>query len=209
MASNESKLCECGCGRFTTLATQTNTAKGRIKGKPNRFCPGHPGSNRTKEEGFWSHARKDPANEDACWQWIGDTHPGGYGQFMHKRKLIYGHRASYEIHYGPIPKGMQVCHKCDNPPCCNPRHLVLGTLQYNAKDRTDKGRTAHGEKHGAAKLTADLVAKIKGELVNRAETWDAIASRYGVTRMAIIKISQGKTWAHVPNPKCVNGEVPS
>ena len=79
-----------------------------------------------------------------CWEWTGSRiGQSGYGRFCehgHNGKQGYAHRAAYEMFRGPIPKGMHVCHACDNPPCCNPDHLWLGTAAENVKDAQNKGR---------------------------------------------------------------------
>src|SRR5678815_3205705 len=89
---------------------------------------------------------------DACLEWQGTKHSKrGYG--LDGRKLA--HRAAWERVHGPIPEGMHVLHKCDNPPCVNVRHLFLGTHADNMRDREQKGRANHpyGERSGKAKLT--------------------------------------------------------
>lgn len=86
-----------------------------------------------------------------CWNWHGafdgqprdgDNPRGRYGRFVIKKRTMGAHRASYELHRGPAPKGMQACHKCDNPACVNPDHLFLGTHQDNTDDKVAKGRCA-------------------------------------------------------------------
>jgi hypothetical protein len=93
---------------------------------------------------------------DACWPWVGSRN-GGYGR-THvgsrsdgTRKQARAHRISYEIANGPIPDGLNVLHKCDNPPCCNPSHLFLGTQMDNYRDMESKGRrgVALGDSNGA------------------------------------------------------------
>ena len=64
----------------------------------------------------------------------------GYGRVWHNGKMVRAHRLAYETHVGPIPKGMFVCHRCDNPPCINPEHLFLGTTTDNIRDAVAKGR---------------------------------------------------------------------
>jgi hypothetical protein len=81
-----------------------------------------------------------------CWEWIGPRNAAGYGRVSSgtgkERRTTYAHRYFYTEANGPIPEGMLVCHKCDNPPCCNPHHLFLGTRTDNQRDRVAKGRTA-------------------------------------------------------------------
>ncbi len=77
---------------------------------------------------------------DKCWGWIGAKHKFGYGTLPYLSKKWAAHRFSYEYHIGKIPKGMLVCHHCDNPECSNPKHLFLGTNLDNIKDCVSKGR---------------------------------------------------------------------
>ncbi len=81
-------------------------------------------------------------NEDTdCWEWQNATNNIGYGMFRWKTgKMRTAHRASYELHIGPIPDGLVVCHKCDNPKCVNPEHLWVGTMKDNHDDMVSKGR---------------------------------------------------------------------
>ncbi len=87
-------------------------------------------------ERFWSRVRKS----DGCWEWTGLVNESGYGRIYVYGRVDRAHRLSYRIHLGPIPKGMFVCHHCDNPPCCNPSHLFLGTHMDNMRDATAKRR---------------------------------------------------------------------
>jgi hypothetical protein len=91
------------------------------------------------EEFFWQRVKKT----ETCWIWTGSIEkPFGYGT-IHSHitgKRLGAHRASWMIHKGPIPENLFVCHKCDNPPCCNPNHLFLGTCADNNRDAWAKGR---------------------------------------------------------------------
>ena len=78
---------------------------------------------------------------DNCWTWIGCLRgKTGYGAFKINKKTVDSHRVSYTLHYGEIPKGLYVCHKCDNKKCVNPAHLFLGSPKDNWQDSFDKGR---------------------------------------------------------------------
>lgn len=93
----------------------------------------------TTDELFW--AKVDRRGPDECWEWTAARSPNGYGRFKPKGMgQKTASRWSYEMHVGPIPDGMQVCHTCDNPPCVNPAHLWLGDHAANAADRDAKGR---------------------------------------------------------------------
>lgn len=97
---------------------------------------------------FWSRVAKS----DGCWLWTGARFgPNGYGAVRFQKRNSSAHRVSWMIHFGPIPDGLFVCHKCDNPPCCNPAHLFLGTIGDNTRDMIAKGRgfctTEENRKH--------------------------------------------------------------
>jgi len=91
-------------------------------------------------EEFYSRAKKD--ENSGCWLWQKSVTRGGYGQQGYKMYNYSAHRLSWIFSVGPIPKGLAVCHKCDNPLCINPEHLFLGTQKDNVQDMMKKGR--HG-----------------------------------------------------------------
>jgi hypothetical protein len=97
------------------------------------------------------------------------------------------HRIAWSRVFGPIPDGLVVCHRCDNPPCVRPDHLFLGTHQDNDADRDAKGRTANGERIGAAKLTDEQVAEIR-RLRDAGLSQTSIAARYGVSQSHVSRI---------------------
>ncbi len=80
--------------------------------------------------------------DTGCWEYTGAMDSKGYGSIGTggRSKADRAHRVSWRLHHGEIPAGMYVCHRCDNPPCCNPAHLFLGTVQDNNADREAKGR---------------------------------------------------------------------
>jgi hypothetical protein len=79
-------------------------------------------------------------DENGCWNWMGCKIPQGYGRIHFNGRGDYTHRVIYILTYGEIPEDMCICHRCDNPACCNPTHLFLGTVKENMEDRDRKGR---------------------------------------------------------------------
>lgn len=145
---------------------------------------------------FWSHVERGDTGE--CWPWLGARNRAGYGWFNFLGRPMNASRAAYILTHGKISGGLLVCHKCDNPPCCNPAHLWLGTDADNAKDRDQKGRTRQGEpklgeQHSQAKLTRAVVL----EIVQSSEPDLALGRKYGVSAAAIYNIRHGKAWTHV------------
>jgi DNA-binding Lrp family transcriptional regulator len=101
------------------------------------------------KERFWNRVNKKDTND--CWEWTASlsgtvSYTHRYGIMRWKTEREYAHRIAWMITYGDIPKGLQVCHSCDNPKCCNPNHLWLGTMSDNIHDRDKKGR-GNGGRH--------------------------------------------------------------
>lgn len=134
-----------------------------------------------------------PVPESGCWLWLGGVDKSGYGIMSGNAKA---YRVSYELHNGPIPAGMSVCHRCDVPLCINPKHLFLGTTADNMADKKRKARCAVGEMHGKSKMTNTQVLMIR-QLHREGLTQLEIASRTGAHRCAVGEVIRGATWTHV------------
>lgn len=132
--------------------------------------------------------------KSGCWEWIAGKYPGGYGGFALHGKTGHAHRASYELHFGKIPDGMHVLHRCDNRPCVNPEHLFLGTQLDNIADKKAKERQAKGITHGSAKLTEQDVLDIRAI---RGMSQRAIGRQYGIGQAQVKDIRQGRYWKHL------------
>ncbi len=133
--------------------------------------------------------------EGGCWVWMGTTTVRGYGQLISNNRKHYAHRASYEAFIGEIPKGMHVCHACDNVYCVNPSHLFLGTQKQNLEDMAKKGRSTRGERNPMAKLSKEDVEDIK-YLFTAGNSDSEISKEFGVCRQTINNIRNGKVWNH-------------
>ena len=105
----------------------------------------------------------------------------GYGCFTVNGEPEKAHRVAYEAWVGPIPSGKLIRHKCDNPPCVNPKHLKAGTNADNTKDRDERGRTARGERSGNAKLTDKQVKEIRYRRAHEGVTYRQLAKEFNVT----------------------------
>jgi hypothetical protein len=144
---------------------------------------------------FW--ARVARGGPDECWLWMASVTDNGYGHLMTNRRDVSSHRVAYTLTFGPIPKGMDVLHKCDVRRCCNPNHLFLGTQADNMADAARKDRTSHSERNGNSKLTADAVRAIRATGAHTASDFRTLADRYGVTPDAIRQVITGETWRRV------------
>lgn len=149
---------------------------------------------------FWSKVVR-PATSD-CWLWNGANDGGsGYGSFMLDGLGQKAHRIAWELTRGPIPDGLRVLHRCDNPPCVRPNHLYVGTMSDNMKEMWNKGRHStpgrrKGEASHLSKLTAEQVIRIRA-LARQGLTQQAIATQFGVTQTNVGQIVSRKIWAHI------------
>jgi hypothetical protein len=143
-----------------------------------------------------------PDDPSECWVWQGRLRVrGGYGTLQVANKETLAHRLSWQLKNGPIPKGMDILHSCDNPPCVNPDHLRPGTHLDNMREMYAKGRrkTACGERGGNSKLTEATVAAIRSEYQFRKVTLKMLSLKYGVSWATVQKIVAGQSWKHSAN----------
>lgn len=148
--------------------------------------------------------------QSGCWEWGGDKSLFGYGRccatFGGKKRILAAHRVAWMFANGPIPSGMCVCHKCDNPSCVNPGHLFLGTIADNNRDRHAKGRDAtgaragsfvhaermlRGERHPRAKVSDADVVEIRRAYFAGEATQKQLGERFGIRDTQVSNIVRG------------------
>lgn len=133
-----------------------------------------------------------------CWIWTASRDEHGYGRFSYAENPNgKAYRFSWELVHGPIAVGLCVCHRCDNPPCCNPHHLFLGTHEQNMADAASKGRSTYGERSNLAKLSASEVVEIRRAYATGQVLQRELAACYGVSRTTVTHIVNGDSWARV------------
>lgn len=211
---NLEKLCECGCGQLAPVAQRTNSTLGHVKGQPMRFVLGHHNKVRkltAAEPRFWAKVNKNGPN--GCWDWFGAHDKFGYGTiYVGKdapQSRMKAHRFSWELHNGPIPEGIEVCHNCpggtDRPCCVNPEHLFLGTHKENMHDSISKGRAVmpppnqvRGETNGLATFTDAQVIALREEFAASDMKIAPFARKHGVPMTTMWRIIRRKNWTHLP-----------
>lgn len=151
-------------------------------------CP----NNDTLTERFWAKVGKT----EGCWEWVGGANPKGYGMIVTATGKRSAHRVAYELCIGAIPDGFCIRHRCDNPRCVNPAHLVPGTTQDNVDDRVVRGRSRNlsGEAHARSKLSAEEVRVIR---TSPSLTIKELAAIFEVNKSCICKIRYRQAWKHI------------
>lgn len=150
------------------------------------------GKGNSEEEKFWSKI-KTIANPEKCWEWQGCRNTKGYGLSTFKGKRAVAHRIAFYLHNGYWATN-DVCHSCDNPPCCNPNHLWEGTRKENMADMMAKGRGVGKKKK--PKLTPENILKIR-ELLNNNQRIMNIARLFNVSCATIYDIKKERKWKWV------------
>ena len=167
-------------------------------------------------EKFWS--KVDTKDSQSCWEWKAGRSQSGYGIFSYLGKDVVASRMAYCIANGGIPESKIICHKCDNPPCCNPNHLYAGTFFDNYKDSVDRKRLVYntpkttkwntelskkyperygilkGESHGRSVLTKESGAAIRKLKSDGNHTLRQIAKMFNVSRSCVCHVIAGRCW---------------
>lgn len=138
---------------------------------------------------------------DDCHEWRFCRNSYGYGVWRLRCVTYISTRLAYFISTGVQPGNLRVCHTCDNPGCCNPKHLFLGTSKDNSQDMVKKGRSRRGSSHGGPILTEGDVSKIRELHANGELTQQQIADRFSVTNGSVSRIILCKTWRHTIRPE--------
>jgi hypothetical protein len=186
------------------------------KRKVQKFCSNscsakntHKNRRRPIDEKLWPYLK---ITDSGCWEWQRARDWDGYGVVSWNNEGLRdyrAHRVAWILTFGEIPDGMLVCHKCDNPPCCNPMHLFCGTHKDNTQDCIQKGRfkgdpdahgnRARGERASKSKLTESDVHYIREHCVFRSRQCGAsvMGRKFGVSKAAILAIIHRRSWSHV------------
>jgi hypothetical protein len=191
------------CGRTFDLGW-----KAEVRGQ--RFCSKKCGARGrlTLEDRLWRQVKRG----DGCWLWTGALNDAGYGRIRLGKTRTRAHRVAWIVTYGPIPDGLFVCHKCDQPLCCRPDHLWLGSHADNMADCYAKGRQAtgmrsgnwthperlpRGEAHKNSTLTDADVRAIRARYIPRVVSMSMLGREFNVTAGTIHGIVHRKTWTHL------------
>ncbi|HEX6786952.1 MAG TPA: HNH endonuclease [Acidimicrobiales bacterium] len=181
------------CGRrFAVIPSNTRNGRGR---HCSVACVNE-GQRRPWITRFWERVTKT----DTCWLWTGYRQAGRYGMLRvveGATRTVGVHRLSWELHYGPIPDGLLVCHTCDVRACVRPDHLFLGTPTDNVQDMLAKGRGRLGDAHPNARLTAESVREIRRQRAEEGATGVDLAQRFGVGRSTVYRMLHRETWVHL------------
>lgn len=164
------KSCSVACGHIRRIQTNAISLRDRIEKRIARPADG------------------------GCWNWAGALGKTGYGMINVAGKTKAVHRVMYELASGEIPEGLEIRHKCDNPRCCNPQHLEVGTHSQNMGDMRDRGR-----KYAQALSAGEVIEIRRQYLVDGMKQLD-LAAIYGVSKSAISSAIRGKNWQHLGVP---------
>lgn len=148
-------------------------------------------------------AKIDVRGPGECWEWTAYRTVQGYGRHHWEGQPRGAHRVAWMMLRGPIPDGLHVLHHCDNPPCCNPDHMFLGTNEDNIRDMERKGRRGsgggiRGEKNVRTRLTDAQALEIKRRSLSEGHRRCVLAAEFDVSATTIYDIVSGRRWTHLP-----------
>jgi hypothetical protein len=178
-------ICKCDCGK------ETKTRLDAVRSGKTRSCGCLQKDSSSKDLATRFHEKWEPEPYSGCWLWTGMVRQG-YGELWFHAGHEKAHRISWRLHFGDIPQGLFVCHKCDTPLCVNPNHLFLGTHLDNMTDCVSKRRHAFGDRHGRRKLDSETAEIIRNEHGNLQE----IADRYCICEQTVRLIKNNRIWNH-------------
>lgn len=151
---------------------------------------------RTATESFWLRVDKHAPN--GCWEWQSTMNDRGYGVLRFQGLKGMAHRVAFELTNGPIPDGLCLLHRCDNPRCVNPAHLFLGTKGDNARDMVQKQRSLIGERNHKAKITREQATEISRLYATGKYPQQRIAAQFGIGQGQVSKIVRRTEWHNLP-----------
>jgi hypothetical protein len=156
------------------------------------------------DELFWSHVDQS-AGPDGCWPYMLSRDSDGYGILGRgtvskgTKVTLKAHRYALTLAGRPLLPGEHACHRCDNPPCCNPGHLFAGSSADNNADMMAKGRGPIGSRNGQALLEEEQIIKIREDVAVGNKLAD-VGMRYGITKSTVSVIARGERWLHIGGP---------
>lgn len=170
--------------------------------------------NRAGPNCFWESVDRS-GGPKACWPWIGSGRAVRgycYRRIEPKRdsKRTGVHRMAYALHHGILVQSikLQILHRCDNPPCCNPAHLFVGNTKDNMVDCVSKGRMHPGEKHGNSRYTDNQIREFLLELAEGKSLLSNVARKHGIEEHQAWWIAKRRSWKHVlPNLDLTNMKI--
>lgn len=153
---------------------------------------------RNFSERFWEKVAR--AGENDCWEWQAARNAKGYGRLSSGRGVnLKAHRVAFALsNDGVVADDVYVLHRCDNPSCCNPRHLFTGSAKDNTDDMIRKGRGSRPPRtFGALHHNARFGEETAREIIKDSRTLRVIAADYGISWMTVFRLKHRQTWKHL------------
>jgi hypothetical protein len=172
--------CLCSCGQETNIADKTNRALLRFFGEPSRYLVGHQKRLQTP-----AYAEEDRGFETPCWIWQRSKR-GGYGRTDVDGHWVEAYRVYYERRFGRVPQGYELHHRCEQPSCVRPEHLVALT------------RAEHVEQRTTTKLTRADVLELRRLRAQNGISYKTLGNMFGISASHACGIAKGRFWKHIP-----------